>query len=314
MSKEITGIHQSRELVVGKQGSGTYINSELYSNCKNIGVLLTHVDCHTFPNMVMGIDEVLSPKNHRIVLSQTQNKVDVERSRLLSLLSANVDGLITEAVKTVSTSPNLEIYEKFAARNIPVIFVNVYYSELDCNYIVNNDVQGGCIATQYLIDQGHSKIGGIFKHDSIQAFFRHEGFVNKLKEQGLKLDESRVVWYSYENLDNLFSDENLPLFKRALSKCSAVVCYNDRVASKLVIEASTIGINIPDDLSVVSFDNSQLCWLTTPSITSVTHPGEEMGKLAAESILQIIDNPSHKIQYTFQPELVVRDSVRFMSS
>ena len=282
-------------------------------NCKNIGVLLTHIDCHTFPNMVLGIDEVLSPKNHRIVLSQTQNKIDVERSRLLSMLSANVDGLIVEAVKSVSANPNLEIYEEFAARDIPVIFVNVFYSNLDCNYIVNDDVLGGHLAAQYLIDQGHKKIGGIFKHDSIQAFFRHEGFVSKLKEQDLKFDENSAVWYSYESLNNLFSGEQLPLLRKALSKCSAVVCYNDRAAAMLINAAPTIDINIPDDLSVVGFDNSLLCRLTTPTITSITHPGVEMGKLAAESILQIIDNPNHKIQYTYQPELVVRNSVRCMS-
>ena len=286
----------------------------MFAESKNIGVLLTHADCHTFPNMINGIDEVLSPKNHRLVLSQTQNKADVERSRLLSLLSANVDGLIVEAVKSVSSNPNLEIYEEFAARNIPVVFANVFYSEFNCNYIVNDDVQGGRVAAQYLIDQGHKKIGGFFKHDSMQAFLRHEGFVKKLIEHSLRPNESCVIWYSYENLDDLFSNDQLPLLRRALSRCSAVLCYNDRVASKLITAASAIGINIPNDLSVVSFDNSLLCRLTTPTITSVTHPGEEMGKLAAESILQIINNPNHKIRYTFQPELVIRSSVRCMSS
>ena len=297
-------------LVVRKQGSGTYINPDIYSGRKNIGVLLTYSYDYTFSDMLTGIDAVLSSHNHLITLALTHNKVETERNQLLSLLAADVDGLIVEAVKSALASPNIEVYKDFADRNIPVVFVNAYHSRLDCNYIVNDDVKGACIATDYLINNGHYKIGGIFNHSSTQGSLRYEGFVSKLYEKNLTLDESCILWYSDESLNALFSDEQLPQLAKALSNCTAVLCYSDKVAHMLIEAAQKIGLKIPEDLSVASFDNSFLSRLITPSITTITHPGVEMGKLAAESLLKIIENPGHRIKYVYDPKLIVRNSVR----
>ena len=308
-ARSAVSVLEREGLVVRRQGDGTYIHLGLNTKRKNIGVLLTDPNCYTFPNMISGLNEVLSSQGHRITLALSQNKVEIERAQLLSLQAANIDGLIVEAVQSTFANPSLEIYKDFFARNIPVIFVNCYYPRLDCNYIVNDDVEGGSIATSYLIDQGHHKIGGIFKLDSLQGSLRYEGFVNKLYEQNLTLDEARVIWYSDESLDYLFSAEQLSLLTEALSGCTAVLCYNDRVAHKLIEASPKLGFRIPQDLSIASFDNSIVSRMAIPSITSVTHPGAEMGRLAASTLLKMIENPNHKIQHVYQPTLVIRDSV-----
>lgn len=298
-------------LVFRRQGSGTYVSGDVYAGRKNIGVLLTYANDYTFSDMVTGIDEVLSQQNHLITLALTQNKVEIERNQLLSLLAADVDGLIVEAVKSALASPNLEVYKDFADRKIPVVFINTYHSRLDCNYIVNDDVEGARLAMEFLIKNGHRRIGGIFNHSSIQGGLRYEGFINKLYEQNYMPDDSNIIWYySEENLKTLFSDSQLPYISNILSNCTAVLCYSDKVALALVEAAPKLGIRIPDDLSIVSFDNSILSRLASPAITTITHPGAPMGMLAAESLLKIIQNPSHTIKHVYKPELIVRDSVR----
>ncbi|MCL2828774.1 MAG: GntR family transcriptional regulator [Oscillospiraceae bacterium] len=312
-ARSAIAVLEKEDLVVRRQGDGTYINLDVGAKQKNIGLLLTDSSCYTFPNTISGVEEVLSAKGHRITLALSQNKVEIERNQLLSLQAANIDGLIVEAVKSALASPNLDIYKDFAAQNIPVVFVNTYYPRLDCNYIINDDVEASRIATGHLINQGHQKIGGIFKLDSIQGALRYEGFVNKLYGQNLKLDEHRVLWYSDETLDYLFSNEQFPLLSEALSDCTAVLCYSDRVALKLIEASPKLGLRIPHDLSIASFDDSILSRLATPSITSVTHPGPEMGNLAATSLLKMIEIPSHKMQHAYTPTLTIRDSVRDLS-
>jgi len=87
------------------------------------------------------------------------------------------------------------------------------------------------------------------------------------------------------------------------------LCYSDKVAHMLIEASGKLGLKIPDELSIASFDNSFLARLTTPAITTITHPGASMGKMAAESILKIIQNPNHRVKHIYNPELVVRDSV-----
>lgn len=309
-ARSAIAVLEKEGLVVRKQGSGTFVNLDLNAARKNIGVLLTHTYDYTFPQIISGIEEVLSHKGHRMLVAFTQNKVEIERNQLLSLLSANIHGLIVEAVKSALVNPNLSIYKDIIAQKIPVIFVNTYPKRLDCSYIINDDVEGGQIAAEYLITQGHSKIGGLFKHDAIQGALRYEGLINKLYEHNHNIDENRVIWYSTESLDYLFSDEQLPQLERTLSDCTAVICYSDTVAHMLIEAAPRLGIRIPDDLSLISFDDSHISRLSSPPITSITHPGTEIGKLAAENILKIIENFNRKIHHTYQPKLIVRGTVR----
>jgi len=297
-------------LVVRKQGSGTYINTDMYAGRKNIGVLLTYADDYTFSDIILGVDSVLAHKSHLMTLGLTHNKIEIERNQLLSLLAAGIDGLIVEAVKSALASPNLEVYKEFYDRKIPVVFVNNYHLRLNCNFIVNDDVLGGRIATNHLIENGHNKIGGIFNHASIQGGLRYEGFVNRLYEQNLILDENCIVWYAEQNLPQVFSAEQLPILSKAFSNCTAVLCHSDKVAHMLIEAAPHMGIRVPEDLSIVSFDNSYLSRIVAPSITTISHPGIPMGKLAAESLLKMLHNPSHSIKHTYSPELVVRDSVK----
>ena len=304
-------ILEKEGLVVKRQGSGTYVNSFIAgAGRKKIGILMTYADDYIFPPIISGIEEVLSEHGHIMSLNLSQNKVENERSKLLSLLYDNIDGLIVEAAKSALPSPNLDLYKEFVSRGIPSIFINTYHNRLDCNYIINNDVEGGRLAVSHLIENGHKKIGGIFKHDDIQGSYRYKGFVKGLYENRLHLNENSVIWYSTETLDNLFYPDQFSLLLDRLADTSGVICYNDQVAVKLIQACSRVGINVPRDLSVVSFDNSNLSEIASVPLSSIIHPGPEMGRLAAQSLLKIIHNPRHQVRHIYQPQLVVRSSVR----
>ncbi|MCL2578475.1 MAG: GntR family transcriptional regulator [Oscillospiraceae bacterium] len=300
-------------LVVRKQGSGTYVNNFLSGyGRKKIGLLLTYADDYIFPSIISGIEGALSEHGHRISLYLTRNRVDTERSQLLSLLSDNIDGLLVEAVKSALPNPNLDLYKELAAQGVPVLFMNVYHSGLDCNYIINDDVKGGRLAARHLIESGHTKIGGIFKHDDVQGSFRYKGFIEELYARGLHLNENSVIWYSTETLSELFSPARISLLIERLKGVSAVICYNDQVAVKLVQSCAGAGIRVPQDLSVVSFDNSNLSSVSSVPLTTVTHPGAQMGRFAAQSILKAICSPKFSLQHVYSPDLVIRDSVHML--
>ena len=311
-SRQAVSILEQEGLVERRQGSGTYVNFATPKNkplSYNVGIITTYLDDHVFPYIISGAEKVFSNENYNMTLRLTRNKVHNERTQLLSLLDTDIDGLIVEGTKTALPNPNLDIYQQFHERNIPVIFINAYYQAMDCNYIVNDDVLGARLATRHLIENGHQKIFGIFKHDDQQGSNRYKGFIDEIYEQNFDVDDRNVLWYSTESQNEFFSAQQIPILAEKLKDCTAVICYNDQIAMRLVQLFNQTAIEIPRDLSIVSFDNTSIAEISAIPLTSVTHPSREIGKLAATSILAMIQNPHHTIKHTFTPELITRQSV-----
>ena len=179
--------------------------------------------------------------------------------------------------------------------------------ELNIPHISMNDVQAGQIATEYLIERGHTKIAGIFKSDDGQGQRRYNGYLKALLLAGLEIPEEHICWMDTQDMKN-FSKVHRKLSER-LQGCTACVCYNDEVAHELTRFVLDSGIRIPEQLSVTSIDNSDLARLNAVPLTSVIHPMEELGAKAAESIIQLIQCPEEDVTFEFPVMIKERGSV-----
>ncbi len=295
-------------------GSGTYvkrISMPPSAQVKTVCVMTTYLDDYIFPLIISGIEKILTAAGYEMTLKLTRNKVVTERANLLTLKNSNICGLIVEGTKTALPNPNLELYKEL--NNIPILFINSYYRQFDpeqLNYVVVDDKKGAYTAVKHLIDNGHKKINGIFKIDDMQGHERFNGFMTALYDAGLSFDESRVMWYSTENMQEIFSVENSHALLDQLGDCTGVICYNDEIAVLLVRALQAMGKKVPDDISIISFDNSSLAQMTQTGISTVAHPGTELGKEAARSILKLIETPSLHVRHTFDTELISRNSVK----
>lgn len=306
-------ILEQENLVTRKRGSGTYINKTDFTKKHqsfNIGIMTTYLDDHVFPYIISGAEKVISKAGYNMTLRLTRNKVHNERIQLLSLLETDIDGLIVEGTKTALPNLNLDVYDEFKKRGIPVIFINAYYQLIPVNYIVNDDVLGARLATKHLIEKGHTEIFGFFKHDDQQGNNRYKGFIDELYANSLNIEDRNILWYSTESQEEVFSDAYLPILAERIKKCTAAICYNDQIAMRLLQLFNNSDVNIPNDLSIVSFDNTNVAEITSVPLTSVTHPSKEIGKFAAESILKMIEDPQLEITKVFTPQLIIRNSVR----
>lgn len=128
-----------------------------------------------------------------------------------------------------------------------------------------------------------------------------------MMQHQVELKLENFIWITSRDTKD-FSGISAKLDLR-LPDCSAVVCYNDEVAFELTRYAQAKGIRVPEDLSIISIDNSDLAQLNQVPLTSVRHPMEELGMKVADGIVSLIQDPSQDITYEFETELVVRDSV-----
>ena len=107
-----------------------------------------------------------------------------------------------------------------------------------------------------------------------------------MQELGLSVEDRNILWYSTDQKDRFLKNGGEPQADELLASCSAVVCYNDEVASRVVAYLGKKGIPVPDQIAVVSFDNSQYSEMSLPRITSLSHGPYNVGRLAAELLFR----------------------------
>lgn len=299
-------------ILESRRGSGTYVTDSRTkkrmkrTKTKKIAVMTTYVNDYIFPHIIKSIEEALFGAGYTMHLTFTYNSMEKEKEILEEFLgSNNIDGLIAEPVKSNLPNPNLELYERLMRKGLKVLQINTFYEGLDAPHISIDDVSTGRMATDYLLRQGHRKIGGIFKSDDGQGSRRYMGYTQALMEAGIKIKDSRIAWIDTEDLRG--SLENFIRVVKRVENCTACVCYNDEVAIKLMDVCRLTNIKIPDKLSVIGIDNSGLFKHVAVPITSINNPVNEIGKLAAEGILKMIHGGIQE-NIELMPEVIGRAS------
>ena len=276
------------------QGSGTYVRSAAPQRAAthNIAVVTTYIGEYIFPAILHGIDAVLSKNGYTSMLSATHNRVDNERRILTELLQKPIDGLIVEGTKTALPNPNIDLYEQFVQRGIPVVFINGFYPDLKKPlYVVADDRAGGRMACEALLQKGHTKIAGIFKGDDIQGHRRYAGYAEALRDNKISVEDDHVLWYTTENREIQLD----AAVANTLCGCTAVVCYNDEIALHLLKIVAQQNFSV----EIMSFDNSTYAQLSAVAFSSLSNPKEKIGSLAAEKMLAILQQK--KVDSTVLP-------------
>ncbi len=302
---------ENQGLITRIQGSGTYISGlsqrrlvKTGVRSMTVGIVSTYLDNYIFPSIVRGIESVLSKEGYAVQLSSTNNSVGMEARSLQLMLERQVDGLIIVPTRSALPCVNLDLYHTIMQSGIPFVLIDSYYPELSVPFVALDDVAAGYMATQHLLSKGHRNISGIFSHINRQGHLRYLGYAKALNEYGIPIQEERIFWYSKETLNQVLSGSS---FMESLNTCTAAMCFNDHLALTLIDYLRQFGKNVPEDLSVIGIDNSELAKVS--SLTSIEHPSAELGQAAANLLLSIINGTEGK-SVLFPPKLRIRNSVR----
>ncbi len=295
------------------RGSGTFVKSVAAAPqavSRNVGVISTYFSDYIFPHIVTGIEGVLNDAGCPMTLATTHNRVAEETQALTSMIANGVRGLIIEPSKSALPNPNIELYRELKRSNIPVVFFNAKYPWADSPCVALDDEAAGKMVTDYLFGCGHTRIAGLFLMDDMQGHNRYSGFINSCLEHGSRNSEKNVIWYSSVEKDEIFDTMKEKLLY-LLGKVTAVVCYNDMIAVKLMKFCRENGISIPGDQSVTGIDDSNYAKICDVPLTTVKHPHRRLGEAAAKLLLDLMDSENAAVEdIIFEPELVVRDSVK----
>ncbi|ADK13217.1 MULTISPECIES: GntR family transcriptional regulator [Clostridium] len=297
------------------QGSGIYVSdfkqNEIYlTNNKNVGVLTTYISNYIFPDIIRGIEDTLYDESYSLLLSSTKNNIMLESSNLKNLLAHKIDGLIVEPTKSAYQSPNMGYFNNLIEQDIPFIMINASYSQVKVPSLCVDDLKGGNIAAKYLITLGHKNIAGIFKVDDLQGVHRMNGFITGCQESNVLLRQDKILTYLSEETNTLLPEKIKNVLKQE-KRPTGIFCYNDEIAYMVLNIAYDLKLKVPEDLSIIGFDDSPMATIMEPKLTSITHPKEKMGIDAAKLIIRLINNNNHFSEcdsILYEPEIVIRSS------
>ncbi|MEK4566333.1 GntR family transcriptional regulator [Alkalihalobacillus sp. FSL R5-0424] len=302
------------------QGSGTYcadrtIEKLTVNSPKNIAIITTYISDYIFPLIIRGAEPYLAEKGYQVSLYSTNNNVETEKKVLESILSLGVDAAIIEPTKSARSNPNINYYFSLERANIPYVMINAFYDELDPLCLILDDETGGYLQTEHLIKQGHTDILGFFKTDDRQGAKRKKGYIKAHRAHQLPISPDNIIDYDSEEKKDKPKAELERILMERTSKPTGLVAYNDQLVVDLLDVLRSHELSVPDDISIVGFDDSNLATATEVKLTTIQHPKLAMGEQAAEMIIQLIENqrlpqPEPIESIIYEPKLVERQSTK----
>jgi LacI family transcriptional regulator len=272
---------------------------------ETIGILFPELSNMFTAKIFRGVENVVHERGASVIVCNTASNGERTMKYLQLLHEKRIDGIIF-----VSEVLKKEYYEAVSSMNIPVILVATETYHYQLPYVKVNDRHAAYTAVEYLINKGHRKIGMISgnKHDPIAGQPRIEGYREALMSNNIPVNENYIVSAKGFSFKDGF--ENLPRLLHAAPDITAIFAASDEMAMGIISAAYNLGIKIPDDLSVIGYDNLPLGEMSIPPLTTVEQPLEEMGEMAANMLFTMMETGKIMESRIMPHKIIERASVK----
>ncbi len=270
-----------------------------------IGIIVPAITNAFFAESIRHLQVELSANGYEVILCNSDDKYENDLKYMRLLLSRQVDGLIISISAESMVDENWrEIKAMLLENEVPHVLYDRYYPGDDAKVFVDNE-QSAFELTNYLIANGHKKIGiitGPMNLNSAQG--RFAGVKKALEAANLPFNDEQIYYGDYD------IESGKSGAKKLLRNVSAIFAFNDLQAYGVIEVARDENLRIPDDVSLIGFDDIFYSSVLETKLTTVKQPIEVMCKATCDLLLKLIDNPRHQKSMSFPGTLIVRDSVK----
>ena len=265
-----------------------------------IGLIVPDISNPYFADMATAIEQTAAQHSYRVLFSNSLRDPDLEYQAIDNFLARQVDGLLISPASPLSQAQHSKLLG-----NMPCVYLGVNHDE-NCSYVMTDNEAGAYAATCYLLQLGHQDIlfaGG--REASRTRQLRIQGFYRALEEAGMQGRDVAVSealgqmkqWNTEQALDILA--EPLP---------DAIFAFSDTIAMRIMEAAEIRGIRIPEDISLVGYDNIAFSALPRIHLTTVSQKKFCQGTIAAERLIEKIQGKQEKTADVLEPELIIRST------
>lgn len=274
---------------------------------KTIGILISRINRPFMSSLISGIENTARKSGYNVLISQSNDKYENEINNASAMYDSRVSGLIVSlSMETV----DYKHFQKFVDQGIPVVFVDRVPEGFNSYKVIIDNYTSGYMATKHLIEQGCKRIAHFAgaQHRNIYEN-RKKGYIDALKEYGLPVENDLIVHFK-----TLSSEEGKKATRKLLQMPNppdGIFAANDTAAVSAIICAKSMGINVPEDLAIIGFNDDPVASIVDPPMSSVSHPATKMGEISARRILEH-SNTNHDDSISevtiLKTEVVIRES------
>lgn len=267
----------------------------------SVGLLIAELNTPFFGEMMKAVEYTLRAANKHVIITVGHHELQTEEEGIDFLISRQCDALILHS-EAIPDQQLLDLNEN----KLPISVVNRVIPGLEeaCIYLDNE--AGGYLSAKHLLDLGHTQIGYIAgPNEREDARLRLKGYIRAMEEAGFKSKELAIYQGDYTEKSGITGIE--ALFETNAS-LTAISCANDWMASGAMTWAREQNISLPDELSIIGFDNILFSHHLHPKLTTILNPIDDMGEMAANYILNKVYKQKKQVTNVFQPQLIKRQS------
>ena len=285
-----------------------YFAKGLKTQCsKTIAFFVPNIEIMIYPAIIQAMAAETRERGYTILLCDIQEDKKIAREYVKKLKSRNVDGFIFSTA-LLDKNENEEILEVVNA-GIPC--VNLLRTDgVSASSVYLDNAKGSAMGVEYLLERGKRRIAFLQGQEYLKLYRdRYIGYVDTLKKHGIEFDPD-LVWYGYDGSERI-ATKVIPEKIRSGVEVDALFCASDNIAVDAIHALSEMGIRVPEEISVIGYDNVPISELFIPKLTSIGQPFKEMGKKAVDVLIDMIEGKIESTvkNYVFDPVLIVRDTV-----
>jgi len=283
------------------------------SDSKDIGVIIPSISNPFYPELVLGIETEARYKGYNTLLCNSFRNEQTEKEYIESLYQKQVKGIIISSI-----GKNHSFLSRMQESGVKIVAFDQGVESFDCCKVGFNFYKGAVMAVEYLIGMGHSNIAFItapLTRRSRNEVF--DGYKKALSSAGLPYKKENVIISDYEEEfeKGMYEFESgkkmAQKFLKIKNRPTAIFAINDMTAMGIIQELAANKISVPDEVSVVGFDNIQFSSVITPPLTTINQPAFETGRQSCRMLMDMLENSSQtSMTVTMEPELIIRNSVK----
>ena len=280
--------------------------SNLRRNRTNtIGVIVPRLNSYFMSTVIAGMEKIVNQAGYNLIISQSMESVAKEVANVKTFYNTRVDGLL---VSLAYGTDDISHFEELLEKGVPLIFFDRVFDHPQCTSIVIDNYKASYEVTQHLIGQGCKRIVHITASLKRNVYAdRLKGYKQALSDNGIPYDEKLVF------INNLSEQAGSDVCKTLLQmdpRPDAIFSSNDACAVSCIRELKQTGLKIPQDIAVAGFNNDPLSKVIEPNPTTVNYPGNEMGEVAASTLIRRLDlqHGTSLNTIVLRHELIVRES------